>query len=144
MVKARVLFICVHNSARSQMAEAYLNALGGDRYEADSAGFAPTRINPLVVRVMQDDGIDLTNKATRSVFDCYRSGKFYGYIVTVCSRAQEAECPTFPGIKKRYHWDLENPEDYTGSEEEKLEKLRDLQKRVKKLVIEFIAQEDDS
>ncbi len=137
-MKKKVLFICVHNAARSQIAEELLKKLGGDHFEVESAGFLPSTINPLVVEVMKEDGIDLTDKKTQSVFALAKAQKFYGYVITVCDRGQEAKCPVFPGTPKRIHWDLENPENFTGTHEEKIEKIRELKEQIKKLLIEFM------
>ena len=137
-MKKKVLFICVHNSARSQMAEELLMKFGGDKFEVQSAGFEPTSINPFVEKVMQEEGIDLAEKKTQSVFSLVKAQNFYGYVITVCDRARESECPTFPGVPKRLHWDLENPEDFTGTEEERLDKVRSLKERIKSFVLEFI------
>jgi arsenate reductase len=143
IMKKKVLFICVHNSARSQMAEELLMKFGKDKFEVESAGFDPTSINPLVKKVMQEEGIDLTEKKTQSVFSLVKAQNFYGYVITVCDRARESECPTFPGVPKRLHWDLENPEDFTGTEEEKLDKVRELKDRIKSFVLEFIEEYSD-
>ncbi len=140
-MKKKVLFICVHNSARSQMAEAYLKLLGEDQFETESAGFEPTVINPLVVKTMKEEGIDLSDKKTQDVYDLLKQSRFFGYIVTVCERARETQCPTFPGVAKKLHWDLENPEDFTGTDEEKLTKVRVLRNKIKKLVQQFIDEE---
>ena len=137
----KVLFVCVHNSARSQMAEAFLKHYGGDRFDVESAGYEPTHINPLVVEVMSEVDIDISNNKTQSVFELFRAGKFYGFIITVCNRARESDCPIFPGIARRIYWDLENPEDYKGTKQEKLERLRTLRDKIKKLVLEFIENE---
>jgi arsenate reductase len=120
------------------MAEAFLKTLGGDHYEVESAGFTPTTINPLVVEVMKEEGIDLSEKKTQSVFSLVKAQKFYGYVITVCNRAKETECPIFPGRPIRIHWDLENPEDYTGTHEEKLNKVRKLKNQIKELIVDFI------
>jgi arsenate reductase len=120
------------------MAEAFLKKLGGDHFEVESAGFAPTKINPLVVEVMKEEGIDLSEKKTQSVFSLVKAQKFYGYVITVCNRAKETECPIFPGSPIRLHWDLENPEDYTGTHEEKLNKVRELKNQIKELIVDFI------
>lgn len=120
------------------MAEELLRKLGGDRFEAESAGFTPTAVNPLVARVMKEDGIDVSDKKTQSVFALAKAQNFYGYVVTVCNRAKESECPIFPGMPKRIHWDLENPEDFTGTEEEKIAKIRELRDQIKQLVLDFI------
>lgn len=137
-MKIKVLFICVHNSGRSQMAEEYLKLLGEGRFEAESAGYYPTSVNPYVKKAMLEEGIDLTDKKTQSVFDLVRQSKFFGIIVTVCDRANEEECPVFPGVTKKLHWSLENPEDFTGTEEEIMEKVRQLRDKTKTLVKDFI------
>lgn len=139
MSKAKVLFICVHNSARSQMAEAMLRKLAGDRFEVESAGFEPGPINPLVIEVMREEGVDLSQKTAQSVFSLVKTGKFFGYVITVCNRSLEEECPIFPGIPRQIHWDdLEDPADYTGTHEEKLARVRDLKGRIKLRVEAFI------
>ena len=140
-MKKKVLFICVHNSARSQMAEEYLRLLGGDQYEVESAGYSPAAINPLVVKAMMDEGVDLSHKKTQDLFDLIKQGKFFGYVITVCERAKEKECPIFPGVPMRLYWDLENPEYFTGTEEQKLEKVKALRDKIKVLVKEFIQQD---
>ncbi|MBF0508984.1 MAG: arsenate reductase ArsC [Deltaproteobacteria bacterium] len=126
--KSAVLFVCVHNSARSQMAEAFLRHMAGDRFEATSAGFEPTVINPLVLEVMGEEGFDLSGHQTKSVFDLYKQGKLYRYIITVCDESTGQRCPVFPGIAKRLHWSFDDPASFTGSHEEKLaltRKVRD-------------------
>lgn len=138
-MKIKVLFICVHNSARSQMAEELLKKLGGDNFEVESAGFTPSTINPLVAKVMkEEEGIDLSEKKTQSLFTLVKAQNFYGYVITVCDRAKEEECPVFAGLPKRIHWNLENPEDFIGTEEEKINQVRDLKDIIKQLVLDFI------
>jgi len=134
----KVLFICVHNSARSQMAEEFLKKLGNGKFEVESAGFEPKEINPYVVEVMKDEDIDLSSKKPQSVFELVKKQKFYGYVITVCDKSREEECPVFMGTPKRLHWNLKNPEDFTGTEEEILEKVKNLKDQIKELVIEFI------
>jgi arsenate reductase len=126
MEKIRVLFICVHNSARSQMAEAFLNEFGSDRFAAESAGLEPGVLNPLVVKAMGEIGIDISAKTTRSAFDLLRQGKWYGWVITVCDESQAATCPIFPGAGQRLHWSFPDPAAFKGSEEEKLEQVRKL------------------
>ena len=137
-MKKKVLFLCIHNSARSQMAEEYLKKFAGDQFETESAGFEPSEINPFVVEAMKEEGIDLSRKQTQSVFELYKAQKFYGYVVTVCDRAKEKDCPLFPGLVKRIHWDLEDPAQFTGTDSEKLELVKELRDKIKKLVHEFI------
>ena len=137
-MKIKVLFICIHNSARSQMAEEFLRLLGGENFEVESAGFEPTEVNPLVIQTMKEVGIDLTGKKTQGVFNLFKEGKFFGFVITVCSKANELDCPIFPGCPKRIHWDLENPEDFIGTEEEKVEMVRELRDKIKEKVQQFI------
>ncbi|MDD5668507.1 MAG: arsenate reductase ArsC, partial [Candidatus Omnitrophica bacterium] len=97
MDKKKILFICVHNSARSQMAEAFLKQKAGDRFEVESAGLEPGELNPLAIEVMREIGIDISQNKTKNVFDFYRQGKHYDFIITVCDESQAQRCPVFPG-----------------------------------------------
>src|SRR4030042_1898505 len=113
--KRRVLFVCVHNSARSQMAEAFLKVLAGDRFEAMSAGLEPGTINPFVVEVMKEAGIDISRNKTKSVFDLYKKGELFSYVITVCDAASAEMCPLFPGLlTPQIHWSFANPPAFTG------------------------------
>ncbi|MBI4806685.1 MAG: arsenate reductase ArsC [Desulfovibrio sp.] len=134
----RVLFICVHNSARSQMAEAYLKSLGGKEFQVESAGFDPTAINPLVVEAMAEEGMDLSGKRTQRVFDLYKSGRVFDYVITVCEESDEAMCPIFPGMTHRLHIPFEDPAKMTGNHEEKMAKLRVIRDKIRTVVLEFI------
>ena len=138
MEKTRVLFICVHNSARSQMAEAFLNEFAGERFEAESAGLEPGTLNPLVVKAMVEVGIDIAAKKTRSVFDLLRQGKWFGWVITVCDESQAEACPIFPGAGRRDHWGFPDPAAFTGSDEEKMEQVRRLRDRIAEKVKEWI------
>jgi len=122
--KLRVLFICVHNSGRSQMAEAFLKALAGDRFQVESAGFSPTRIQPLVIKAMHEAGVDLSKNQTRSVFKLYQEGKLFDYVITVCEESAENQCPLFPGVTRRLNWPFDNPEVFEGTHEERLEQVK--------------------
>ncbi|BBO86296.1 protein-tyrosine-phosphatase [Desulfosarcina ovata subsp. sediminis] len=134
--KAKVLFICQHNSGRSQIAEAYLRKLYGDHFEIESAGFEPAEeINPLVVKVMKEDDIDLTDKNPRSVFELFKSGKLYDHVITVCHDS-ESRCPIFPGITKRWHWPFPDPSVAEGNESEKLEAVRKIRDMIKKWLVD--------
>ena len=100
-MKKRVLFICIHNSARSQMAEAFLNEHCGDEFEAESAGLEPGKLNPFAVQAMAEAGIDISGRPTRSVFDVFRSGKIFAYVVTVCDEASAERClALLPGRRR--------------------------------------------
>lgn len=138
MRKKKVLFVCVHNSARSQMAEAYLKELAGDRFEAESAGFEPTTINPLAIAVMKEDGIDIADNQTQSVFDLFKAGRLYNYVITVCDESVAQQCPVFPGISSRLHWSFADPAAFTGTEAEKTDKARALRDAIKQTVREWL------
>ncbi len=131
MAKQNVLFICVHNSARSQMAAAWLNYLCPDYFEAQSAGLEPGVLNPLVVAVMQEVGIDLSGKKTQRVFDVWKSGQMFQYVVTVCSEAEAEGCPIFPGVTTRLHWPFPDPSKLTGTEAEKLQATRTIRDEIR-------------
>jgi arsenate reductase (thioredoxin) len=119
--KAKVLFLCTHNSARSQMAEGLLRHLAGDRFEAHSAGTEATHIRPLAIRAMDEIGVDISNQESKTL-ERYL-GKPFDYVITVCDDANEA-CPFFPGATNRLHWSLPDPSAAKGTEEERLEVFR--------------------
>ncbi|HEY3277510.1 MAG TPA: arsenate reductase ArsC [Syntrophorhabdaceae bacterium] len=131
-MKKRVLFVCVHNSARSQMAEAFLKSLAGDRFEVVSAGLDPGPINPLVVEVMREAGIDLSHNQSKSVFDLYRRGELFSYVISVCDQASAEACPVFPGLLTRQiHWSFDDPSGFTGTREERLARTRAVRDAIK-------------
>lgn len=134
----RVLFLCVHNSARSQMGQAYLTKFGGDRFEAESAGLEPGKLNPYVVRALAEDGIDISGNATRDVFSLFKEGKTYDIVVTVCSREAAERCPIFPGILERHHWPFDDPSKFSGNDEAIMEQVRRVRDEIKKAVLEFV------
>ena len=123
-MKNKVLFICIHNSARSQMAEAFLNNICSDQFEAHSAGIEPGKLNPIVVEAMQEIGIDISRKGTQAVFDVYKSGQTFSYVITVCDEASAERCPIYPGVTTRLHWSFPDPSAIAGSHEEKLARTR--------------------
>lgn len=131
MEKIRVLFVCTHNSARSQMAETFLNALAGDRFLAESAGLEPRDINPLVIKVMKELGFDLSEKRANSVFDYYKEGRLYEFVITVCDKTADEKCPIFPGVRKRFNWPFPDPSKLKGSNEEKLKEVRKIRDEIK-------------
>ena len=138
MDKKRVLFVCVHNSARSQMAEAFLKQMAGDRFEVESAGLEPGKLNPVAVEVMKEAGIDISQNKAKSVFDFYKQGRSYDYVITVCDESQSGKCPIFPGRGQRLHWGFDDPSGFRGTEEEKLEKTREVRDRIKLRIIEWL------
>lgn len=120
----RVLFVCVHNSGRSQMCEAFLKRYAGDRFDVQSAGLEPGKLNPLVVEAMTEIGIDISKNKTKSVFSVWRSGHIFQYVIAVCDKEAAEKCPIFPGIVTRLHWPFPDPARVTGTHEQKLEKAR--------------------
>jgi len=138
MKKEKVLFICIHNSARSQMAEAFLNALGGGAYSAESAGLEPGVLNPLAVEVMKEAGIDISGKDTKSVFKLYQEGKLYHYVITVCDESSAQRCPIFPAVIKRLHWRFDDPSALQGTHEERLRSTRVIRDAIKMKIEEWL------
>ena len=138
MKKDKVLFVCVHNSARSQMAEAFLNQIADDRFEASSAGLEPGVLNPLAVEVMQEMGIDISGNQTKDVFDLFKKGELYSFVITVCDGANAERCPVFPGIVSRLHWSFDDPAALQGSDEERLEAAREIRDQIRRSVSRFI------
>lgn len=136
--KERVLFVCVHNSARSQMAEEYLRYYGGELFEVESAGLEPGTLNPYVVKVLQEDGIDIRGKQTQKAWDLYKAGNLYSYVITVCSREAEEKCPIFPGRTHRINWPFPDPGKFTGSEEEILYQTREVRDVIKMMIRQFV------
>jgi arsenate reductase (thioredoxin) len=121
MTRARVLVVCTHNSARSQMAEGLLRALAPDRFEVASAGTEATRVHPLAIRAMDELGIDLRDHTSKTL-DRFVAEP-WDYVITVCDDANE-RCPVFPGRTTRLHWGFDDPSAATGTEEERLAAFR--------------------
>lgn len=138
MEKKRVLFVCIHNSARSQMAEAFLNRIGKEFFEAESAGLEPGKLNPFVVEVMAEIGYDLSQNKTKSVFDLYKAGKTYDYVITVCDPEAAERCPIFPGKVERLHWGFRDPSSFQGTDEEKRAFTRQVRDEIQRAVEEFV------
>jgi len=137
--KIKVLFVCSHNSARSQIAEAFLKKLGGNRFDVMSAGLEPGNLNPIAIEVMKEIGIDISGNKTKSVFDLYKQGLKFHYIITVCDKSAAEKCPIFPGLlTKTIHWNFEDISTFQGNYEEKLEQARKLRDKIKSAVELFI------
>jgi len=134
----KVLFLCVANSARSQMAEGLLRHLGEGRFEAYSAGIEPSGIHPLAIEVMREIGIDISDQSSKPVSQ-FLGRLHFGYIITLC-RWDEERCPTsFPDVSHRLHWELPDPA--AAPEEQRLRSFREVRDRLKELVEELVAQE---
>ena len=111
-MKKKVLFVCIHNSARSQMAEAFLNQICGDEFEAHSAGLEPGQLNPLVVEAMREIGIDISGNQTKAVADMSSNRANVAYVITVCDETSAERCPIFPGATTRLHWSFPDPSSF--------------------------------
>jgi arsenate reductase len=120
------------------MAEAFLNALAGDKFEAESAGLEPGKLNPLVVDAMKETGIDISQNLTKDVFDFFKQGKRFDYVITVCDEASGEKCPFFPGMITKLHWSFPDPGGFEGTPDEKMAKVRNVRYSIKKKIEEFI------
>ena len=139
MPKSKVLFVCIHNSARSQMAEELLRKLAGDKFEVESAGIEPGKLNGIVVEVLKEIGIDITHKKTRSVFDCVKSGKRYNYVITVCDETSAERCPIFPGAVQKLHWGFVDPSKFEGTLDEKIVKTRAVREDIRQMIESWLS-----
>jgi arsenate reductase len=129
MEKVKVLFLCTGNSARSIMAEAFLRRFAGDRFEVFSAGLEPQGINPLTQKVMKEIGFDLGGQSSKDVAQ-FLGREYFGYVITVCAQA-ESRCPIFPGASIRLHWPFDDPAAFQGTEDEKLNKFREIRDQIR-------------
>ena len=133
----KVLFVCTHNSARSQMAEAYLKKFGGDRFEVESAGLEAGILNSYVVRALREEGMDISGKNTQDVFDLLRKGRFYNFVIAVCSKEAADRCPIFPGRAARLVWSYPDPATFVGSDDEIMAQVRDVRNAIRDRVRQF-------
>jgi len=135
----KILFVCIHNSARSQMAEAFINSLGLSNVKAESAGLEEGKLNPIVVDAMKEVGIDISGNKTKTVYEFIKSGKHFHYVITVCDATSGERCPIFPGnVYKRLHWSFDDPSSLEGTYEEKLEIIRKIRDEIKEAVDDFL------
>jgi len=130
-MKKKVLFVCIHNSARSQMAEAFLNQFCGEQFSAQSAGIEPGKLNPVVVEAMNEAGIDISRNQTKSVQSFLQSKASFDYVITVCDETSAERCPVFPGKSQRLHWGFPDPSGFAGSADEKLAKTRQVRDMIR-------------
>lgn len=131
MIKTRVLFVCIHNSARSQMAETFLNDLGKEKFIAESAGIEAGKLNQIVVDAMKEVGYDISKNETNSVFDFFKEGRKYDLVVKVCDAVNGQLCPVFPGVKAELYWNITDPSALAGTREEKLTEIRKIRDLIK-------------
>lgn len=139
-MKKKVLFVCIHNSARSQMAEAFLNQICPNEFEARSAGIEPGRLNPVVVEAMQEIGIDISGNKTKSTSDMLNSGQKFSYVITVCDETSAERCPVFPGGAIRLHWGFTDPSGFRGTHAEVLARTREVRNTIRQQVEKWCAE----
>ncbi len=139
-MKRNVLFVCIHNSARSQMAEAFLKQACCDEFETFSAGIEPGRLNPIVVQAMGEVGLDISGNRTKSVSEMIESGRKFAYVITVCDETSAERCPIFPGGATRLHWGFPDPSSFQGTPEEKLAGTREVRDAIKAKVEQWCAE----
>ena len=132
----RVLFLCTHNSARSQMAEALLKHYAGDRFEAFSAGLEPGVLNPFTIMVMEEIGISMQDHFSKGL-DQFLGKVHFGYLITVCDRAEQ-KCPIFPGMGVRLHWSFEDPSSFSGQDNVKLARFRQVRDQIETRIKRWI------
>jgi len=136
----RVLFFCVHNSARSQIAEAWLKQIGGNGFEVESAGLEPGTLKPSVIVVMQEANIDISKKQTQSVFDLFKSGRTFDYVIALCDEINAKRCPVFPGAAKMLLWDFPERPKQQQVAAEQLAHYRVVRGLIKDRVTDWIAE----
>ena len=138
IMKRRVLFVCIHNSARSQMAEKFLNEFAGEKFEAESAGIEGGKLNPIVVRAMMELGFDISENETKTVAHMLEAGKKYDHVIAVCDKEAAERCPIFPGSGEKQHWPFGDPSSFKGADDEKLAFTRTVRDQIKERVKQFI------
>lgn len=136
-MKTKALFLCTGNSCRSQMAEGFLRACGGDSYEAYSAGMKPSQVNPLAIEVMREVGVDISRHRSKNVAEYV--GQDFGTVITMCDNAKD-QCPIFPGSGLREHWPFDDPADATGGDEERLAVFRRVRDEIGARIEQFVAE----
>ncbi|AFV97578.1 MULTISPECIES: arsenate reductase ArsC [unclassified Sulfuricurvum] len=134
----KVLFVCVHNSARSQMAEAFFNQYAQNNDSSESAGIEPGTLNSYVVRAMGEKGIDISENETKGVFNLYKEGRTFSHVITVCDAEAAQRCPIFPGISRIIMWSFPDPSTFIGSDEEIMEQVRVVRDTIEDQVKAFI------
>ncbi|MGE4454452.1 MAG: arsenate reductase ArsC [Sphaerochaeta sp.] len=139
-MKERIMFVCIHNSARSQMCEAFVKHYARDRYDAHSSGIEEGKLNPLVVQAMEEIGISMEGHYAKSAQQYIARKEAFDYVVTVCDESNAERCPIFPGKSERMHWGFPDPSAITGSDEEKLEGIRPIRDAIHKRITDWLSE----
>ena len=119
------------------MCEAFLKHYGGDRFDAQSAGLEPGELNPLAVEVLRENGMDISRNKTQAVFDVFKTGQLFPFVITVCSESEAEGCPIFPGVTSRLHWPFDDPSKFSGSHGERLDKTRRVRDQIQATIDSF-------
>ena len=120
------------------MAEALLRKMAGNRFEVESAGLEPGELNPIVVETLKEEGLDITGKQTKAVFDLVKKADHYSYVITVCDESSAERCPIFPGPSQRLHWSFTDPSKFEGTHDEKLTKTRKVKEEIRSQIKEWL------
>lgn len=138
MEKRRVIFICIHNSARSQIAQGFLLKYAKDRFEVESAGIEAGTLNPLVVRAMEEVGVSMEGHFAKKIDSILAQENFFDVVITVCDETSAERCPMFPGDHTRIHWSFPDPSALSGTDEEKMKGIREIRDSIEKKILEWI------
>jgi arsenate reductase len=136
--KQRVLFVCIHNSARSQMAEALLRHLAAERFEVESAGLEPGKLNPFAIKVMEEMNVNMSGHYAKGVTETAASGRHFDFVIAVCDQEAAEKCPIFPGGGERLHWNFPDPSALAGTDEEKLARTREIRDLIKATILDWL------
>ena len=139
-MKTKVLFVCIHNSARSQMAEAFLNLTCPEHFAAESAGIEPGKLNAVVVQAMQEIGVDISRNKTKAVADFLQRDEPFEFVITVCDETSAERCPVFPGRTTRLHWGFPDPSGFGGTQQEKLARTREVRDAIRARIESWCAE----
>lgn len=142
MGKTRIMFVCIHNSARSQMCEAFVRHLANDRFDVHSSGIESGKLNPLVVQAMAEIGISMEGQYAKPAKEYIDRGEVFDYVVTVCDESSAERCPMFPGKHQRMHWGFPDPSAIQGTDEEKLAGIRPIRDDIKERVETWLAEQN--
>lgn len=137
LTKTKVIFLCTHNQARSQMAEAFLRRYAGSYFDVYSGGYSPKPIHPFAIQVMKEIGFDISNQQSKDLWQLAKNEHF-GIVITLCKKGEEEDCPTVPGPSTRLYWNIEDPASFEGTEEQKIAKFRAVRDQIQELVKSFL------
>jgi arsenate reductase len=127
---------------KAQMAKAFLKQIAGDRFEVESAGLEPGKLNPLAVEAMRMVGVDISRNPLQSVFELFKSGKRFQYVISVCDEASAERCPIFPGVTTRLNWGFDDPSSFTGTDQERLARTIQVRDQIREKIRRWVDEEE--